>query len=368
MTTGAASSAASPVSPAAPGSRQAQILTRRRQLTLVVLLAALWIGRGFLAPCAWAVVLTIALWPLHRRLGRRWPGRHGLIAALLTLGTALLVVLPLSSVAVPLAGESQAAIGWLRGIQQHGLPPPHWLVGLPIVGGRASAAWQQHLGSPEAANALLGGLSAGSLLGWLRSAAGTIASDSGLFLITLVALFSLLSAGEGLARQCATVAERLLGEFGGRFVQRLTLAVRGTVIGTVLVSVGEGAIIGVGYLIAGVPQPVLFATVTVALAMIPFGAWAAFGLASLILLGEGHALAAALLFGGSAAVMTIGDNAVQPRVIGSAVHLPFLLALVGTFGGLESLGLVGLFVGPVVMVAATLIWQEWMAAPAPRDP
>jgi predicted PurR-regulated permease PerM len=339
-------------------------LSRQRLLTLIVVAVALWVVRGFLAPLAWAVVLAIAEWPLHRRLMRRLAGRPGLVALLLTLGTALLVILPLSLVAVSLAQESQAAIAWVQGVQQHGLAAPSWLAGLPLVGGKATQAWQQHLGSPQAASALLGGLSAGSVLGWLRSAAGTIASESGMFLITLVALFTMLAQGERLARQCKVVASRLLGEFGGRFVEKLTVAVRGTVNGTVLVSVAEGTLLGIGYVIAGVPQPVLFGTITVALAMIPFGAWAAFGLATLILLGQGHVLAGVLLFGGSVTVMTLGDNVVQPRVIGSTVELPFLLAIMGTVGGLESLGLVGLFVGPVVMVAALLIWEQWMNPPA----
>ena len=339
-------------------------LSRQRLLTLIVVLVALWVVRGFLAPLAWAVVLAIAEWPLHRRLLRLLPGRPGLVALLLTLGTALLVIFPITLVAVSLAQESQAAIAWVQGVQQHGMPAPGWLGGLPLVGGKASEAWQQHLGSPQAASTLLGGLSAGSVLGWVRSLAGTIASESGLFLITLVALYAMLSQGEQLAGQCRTVAQRLLGEFGGRFVERLAVAVRGTVNGTVLVSVIEGALLGVGYVIAGVPQPILFGTITVALAMIPFGAWLSFGLATLILLGQGHVLPAILLFAGSVTVMTLGDNVVQPRVIGSTVKLPFVLAILGTVGGLESLGLVGLFVGPVVMVAALLIWDQWMHPPA----
>lgn len=92
----------------------------------------------------------------------------------------------------------------------------------------------------------------------------------------------------------------------------------------------------------------------------PFGAWAAFGAATLILLVQGHILAAVLLFGFAAIVMSLGDNVVQPRVIGGAVELPFLLAIVGTFGGLESFGLVGLFVGPVIVVAMLLILRQWM--------
>jgi predicted PurR-regulated permease PerM len=128
----------------------------------------------------------------------------------------------------------------------------------------------------------------------------------------------------------------------------------------VLVSVGEGAIIGVGYAVTSVPQPLLFATFTMVFALVPFGAWLAFGLASAILLLSGKLLLAGLLFGFGAIVMTIGDNVVQPSVIGSAVKLPFLMAILGAFGGLAEMGLVGLFVGPVVMAALLLVWRQWM--------
>jgi predicted PurR-regulated permease PerM len=130
--------------------------------------------------------------------------------------------------------------------------------------------------------------------------------------------------------------------------------------GTVLVSVGEGAIIGVGYAVTGVPQPLLFAVFTMVFALVPFGAWIAFAVASAILLVSGKVLLGGLLFGFGAIVMTIGDNVVQPSVIGSAVELPFLLAIVGAFGGLAEMGLVGLFVGPVIMAALLLVWRQWM--------
>jgi predicted PurR-regulated permease PerM len=115
--------------------------------------------------------------------------------------------------------------------------------------------------------------------------------------------------------------------------------------------------------VAGVSQPLLFAVVTMILAFIPFGAWLAFALAGLILAAQGHLLAGVLLFGFGAAVMTVGDNFIQPAVIGGAVKLPFLLAFIGVFGGIATMGLVGLFIGPVVMVALLLIWREWTSAP-----
>ena len=336
------------------------VLARQRYLTFFILILAAWVARGFLLPLAWAAVLAIAEWPLYRRAIARFPNRLGLIAIGFTLATALLVILPISLAAVALAQESQAAIGWVQQVQRTGLAEPSWLGGLPLLGGRADQFWREHIGSPQAASGLLGGLSAGSLFSWTRSIGGQVAHGTLLFLITLVALFALLVGGQALSKQASEVARRMLGRFGVEFLDRLVEAMRATLNGTVLVSVGEGALIGIGYAVAGVPRPILFAILTIAFAMIPFGAWAAFGAATLILLVQGHVLAAALLFGFSVVVMTIGDNVLQPRVIGGAVELPFLLAIVGTFGGLESLGLVGLFVGPVIMVAMLLIWRQWI--------
>lgn len=336
------------------------VLTRQRYLTFLILLLTAWVARGFLLPLAWAAVLAIAEWPLYRRAIARYPARGGLLSAGFSLATALLVILPISLVAVTVAQESQAAIEWVTQVQHTGLAEPSWLGGLPLVGGRADQFWREHVGSPQAASGLLGGLSAASLFSWTRSIGGQFAHATLLFLITLVALSALLVRGQSLSDQASEVSHRMLGRFGADFQERLVTAMRATLNGTVLVSVGEGALIGVGYAVAGVPRPILFAILTIAFAMVPFGAWAAFGVATLILLVQGHILAAVLLFGFSVVVMTIGDNVIQPRVIGGAVELPFLLAIVGTFGGLESFGLVGLFIGPVVMVAMLLIWRQWM--------
>ena len=337
------------------------VRTRQLYLTVVILLLALWMAYEFLTPLAWAAVLAIAEWPLYRRAVARAPDRRGLIAFGFMLVTALFVVVPLSLAAVSLAQESQSALDWLKHAQQFGIAVPTWVPGLPLVGQRAAQYWQQHIGSPQAANALLGTLSAGSILGWTRSIGGIVAQESALFLITLLALVTLLGRGEEIGRQANVVAVRMFGRFGTEFLDRMIDAVRAVVNGTVLVSVVEGATIGVGYAIADVPQPLLFATFTIVLALVPFGAWLAFGLAALILLGTGHLIAAALLFGFGAVVMTIGDNIIQPSVIGSAVELPFLFAMIGAFGGLAELGLVGLFVGPVIMAALLLVWRQWMS-------
>ena len=140
------------------------------------------------------------------------------------------------------------------------------------------------------------------------------------------------------------LADILLGGPGERLASKIADATRGTVNGTVVVALLEGAIIGVGYAFAGVPHAVLLTVLTVALAMVPFGAWVAFGVATLALLLSGGDLLVALgLLGYCAIAMLIGDNFIQPGLIGGATRLPFLAVMVGMFGGVASFGLLGRF-------------------------
>ncbi len=333
---------------------------RQIVLTVLILIAALWVSLAFLTPIAWAVVLAIAEWPLYRRALRRLPQWRGMIAASFALGTALFLLIPLSIAAAALVQESQAALEWFRHVGQSGIAMPPWVPDLPLVGRRAAGLWQAHLATPRALDHLFGMVSTGSVLTWTQTVGLEIARKSAMVLITAVSLAGLLWHGEGLARQGRQIAVRIFGVFGGDFLTKLAGAVRATVTGTILVSFCEGALIGVGYAIAGVPQPTLFATFTIVLALVPFGAWAAFGLASLILIAGGDTLRGLALFVFAAVVMTIGDNVIQPAVVGRAVKLPFLLAMIGAFGGLAQMGLIGLFVGPVVMAALLLMWRQWL--------
>jgi len=333
--------------------------THQIWLRVAIILLAIWIARPFLPPIAWAAVLAITEWPLFARTMRRFPKRCGLIAFGFMLATGLFVILPLSLVATSLVAESQAAIAWLQKAQQTGAPEPGWLSGLPLVGGRLSEWWHVHASNAAAAKQLFGSISSGSALSWASAIAGEVATEGGIFLITLIMLAGFLARGADIAGETQRIMKAGFGPFGEDFLSKMTQAVRHTVSGTLLVSVLEGALIGVGYFVAGVPQPLMFTVATILLALVPFGAWLAFGLAGLILIGQGEMLSGVLLIVFGAAVMTVGDNVIQPAVVGGAVELPFLLAFVGAFGGLATMGLVGLFTGPVAMAALLLIWREW---------
>jgi predicted PurR-regulated permease PerM len=350
---------------AASGARTRKVT--RGTLTIAVVLLSLWVTQSFLIPLAWACVLAITIWPIYVRASAKF--RYRWIAPLLaTLGTALVLMLPLSVLGIEAAQDSKVAVSWLEDAQQNGVAPPVWLEKFPLLGERLSAGWRAQVGTPSAATSLLSGLDAGALVSLTGVIGAYVARGSMLIFVTLLALYALLRHGERLGSHSAALAGHLLGGFGSRFTDRLVSAVRGTVAGTVLVAFGEGALIGMGYVAAGVPRAFLFAVLTIAFAMLPFGAWVVFTIAAGVLIAQGALLAAALLFTFSVVVMLVGDNVVQPALIGNSVRLPFLLAFVGTFGGLETLGLVGLFLGPVIMATLLLVWHEAMDRRAPVGP
>ena len=128
------------------------------------------------------------------------------------------------------------------------------------------------------------------------------------------------------------MAGRFYGEFGERFVGQVGEAVRAAVNGTVLVAIGEGTLIGLGYAAAGVPRPVLFTVATIAFALLPFGAWApSASPLSCWSPRAGRAGIGLVLFG--AVVMLIGDNFVQPALIGNSMELPFLWTFIAPSAG-----------------------------------
>ncbi len=120
----------------------------------------------------------------------------------------------------------------------------------------------------------------------------------------------------------------------------------------------HGVVLGIAYAIAAVPHPTLFGLITALLAMIPFGAAAAILVSAAALLLSGSAVGAAAILAFGMTVTFAADHFVRPALIGGSTRLPFLWVLLGILGGVEAWGLIGLFVGPAIMAALVLLWQE----------
>jgi predicted PurR-regulated permease PerM len=337
----------------------------RVAFAIVAVLLALWVARDFLVAFAWAGLIAISCWPLYRRfsasiLGGRSPALSALLFSVLT-GVVLLV--PFALATHQIAQGSEAFAQSLGQMREHGIPVPDSLARLPIAGANLDRWWRANLGSPEGIAEWIRGVNLEYLTSWTGTLGGALLYRLFLFVMTVVILFLLLRDGEWLADHALATATRLLGPPGERLVVKIVDATRATVNGTIAASIAKGAVIGIAYVAVDVPHPLLFTVLTMVLAMVPFGAWVALATAALIVpLQGGSLLAAAGLSGFGAAVLLIGDNLVLPALIGGAAQLPFLLVLIGIIGGMESFGLIGLFIGPVIMAALLTIWRDWISA------
>jgi predicted PurR-regulated permease PerM len=335
----------------------------RTAVAILLVFLALWVASDFLSALTWAAVIAITTWPIYSRFSTLiFGGRSQTLAPLLfTLLIGVVLLVPIILTAHQIAQGSDAFVRWLSQLREGGISVPAWVAQLPIAGEYLDRWWQSNLSNPKVIVEWLQGVNMESITAWTSALGGALLHRLFLFLIALIALFLVFRDGAWLAIRVLATADLLLGNPGERLASKVTDAIRGTANGTVAVAVAEGAIIGIAYVLAGIPQPLLFAVLTMAFAMVPFGAYAALTGTALVLLLHGSSLlVAAGVFGFGATVMLIGDNVVQPALIGGTTRLPLLLVLIGILGGLQSFGLVGLFLGPVIMAAALAVWREWI--------
>jgi predicted PurR-regulated permease PerM len=171
-------------------------------------------------------------------------------------------------------------------------------------------------------------------------------------------LFFLYRDGEMLVVQINHIGEYCLGRRWFRYADKLPSALRSTVNGTIAVRLCVGILMGLCYWLVDFPAPTLLGFITAFAAMIPFAVPLVFLVVALFLLASGHLIAAIIVVSWGTLVMFVFDHFIKPALIGGAIRLPFLAVLFGILGGVETLGLLGLFVGPIIMVLFLTLWHE----------
>ncbi len=314
----------------------------------------------FLAPVAWAVILTYVTWPAYRRL-QTLLGRHVNTGALLmTLLLAGAFALPLLWVIAVLRTEVPAAYMAsidLLGQGKEALPP---IVGrIPWIGPEIERLADLAVADPSALRA--------QVVQWSKSWAdetlaviGDIGRTAFKFGFALLTAFFLYRDGESLLGQARGLLRGLLGPRAGRYLHAIGDTMRAVLYGLILTALIQGALAGMGYWAAGLSAPVLLGVVTVLLALIPFGAPVVWGSVSIWLLATGDTWAGAGLAAWGALVVSQIDNLLRPLVISSATRIPYLLVLFGVLGGISAFGLIGLFLGPIVIAVLLAVWREWV--------
>ena len=341
--------------------------TARTFAVVALVAAAVFLLHRLIAPILWAGVIAVATWPLHDRLRRAAGARFEHASALLLTGAVVVFIgVPITSLVLRGWREAPALIELWTKSQESGLPTPDWLATLPLVGAWAARQWHTVLGEPGA----LGDYGR-SVLGTLdfargRSLLSELARHAMAFFFCILVLFFLYLDGDALAVQIDTVVARQLGPGGRRTLAVVVRSVRGAVNGLVLVGLGLGVLMAVAYAIAGVPHPAALGLATGLLGMVPFGAMLILAPVALYLFAIGSSTAAMVLIAVGALAIFVVDHFVRPVFLAAGLQLPLVLALLGIVSGLETFGVLGLFLGPTLLAVVAAVWRD-LAAPERVD-
>jgi predicted PurR-regulated permease PerM len=327
--------------------------------SLTIIAMAGFVLQEFLPAFVWAGVIAIAVWPWYRRLHHRLDGRDFLSAGLFVAAISLLIAAPLFWLTHIITREAHTLVAFFQYANLHGIAYPQWLAKLPMVGGGLHEAWDNVLGKPKSLQNITAYTQhIPAVTGYLRTFTLEVAHRGVILGFTLMILFFLLKDSYFILRQIAGLGHFCIGDRWALYSHNVPAAIKATLNGLVLVGIGVGIVMGGCYVIVGLPAPVTFACVTAVTAMIPLVVPFAFVLVALVLLVQGKLLASIFIIVFGTIIMFIADHFVRPVIIGGATRLPFLGVLFGILGGVKAFGVVGLFIGPIIMVLFVTLWHE----------
>lgn len=329
-------------------------------LTVGIVAFTFFIVHKFIPSMVWAAILVIATYPLYKRWCIIFGNRRNLSATLFTIFMGLVFLIPLSWLIGILIKESQLFINFLQQINANGGAAPDFIKNVPFVGTDLVAYWDQNIGQPGNIKGFLSNLhlTLTPASYYIKQIGFSLAHRSFQVGFTLLTLFFFYRDGDKLIKQVQHIGEYCLGDRWYRYSDRLPRALRATVNGTIVVGIGVGILMGLCYWLVDFPAPTLTGFITALAAMIPFVVPVVFVFVALVLFSVGSLVSAIVVLVWGTLVMFVADHFIKPVLIGGAIELPFLAVLFGILGGVETLGILGLFVGPMIMVLFVTLWQE----------
>ncbi len=345
------------------GENRAALTLLRVLVAAAVLGAAFAVMRPFLLAVIWAAIFAYVTWPLFDR-ARRASGRPAATALVFTLVLLLVFGVPTLWLLITLAQQSFHLLDATRGWIEAGAPLPQALVDLRWIGPRIEE-FRAQVFEGDGASELAGVAQrlSRSVLVVVGSVAGNVFS----FLITLLALFAFYSDGEKIVERTRRFAKAVFPAASDRFLDDIGAVVRATVFGLLGTAIVQGAVAALGFLIFGVPYFLALGGLVAVLSFIPAGPVLVWGAATLWLAAnDQNAMAVGNALWGLFIVSSI-DNVLRPILIrrSGSVEIPFLLIFFGVLGGLAAFGLLGLFIGPVILsVTFALLAQVSTPEPA----
>lgn len=336
------------------------------QIVLAVLLIAIliagsfWILRPFLLAIIWAAMIVVATWPVMLRVEARL--RRRVLAVIVMTGIMLLVfIVPLALAIQALVNNMDTIAGWVRSLAASGLPqPPEWLQKIPVVGAGIAERWTSIAAAGK--EGLIAQLTPymADAAKWMAGAFGSVGMLGIEFLLTVLIAAILYAQGEAARDGVIRFGRRLAGDRGENVVMLAGQAIRAVALGVVVTALVQTVLAGIGLAVAGVPFAGLLTAAILLLCIAQLGPFVVLAPAVIWLFWDGQTVWGTVLLVWSIAVSPL-DSILRPILIRKGADLPLLLIFAGVIGGLIAFGIIGLFVGPVVLAVTYTLLKDWVA-------
>lgn len=344
-------------------------MQNRSFFALILLMAIVGLGfqvvRPFWAPLAWTAILAYLTTPIYRRILGQLKGRSSLAAGVATTLMVAIVLVPVSFLLIRLPSEFAESYRELSTAFDEPLVLPEALTRIPLLGPVLDETLTNFWNDPE--------IRKQQVKDWLEpwsrefaSVVGQLGRSVAQLAVAIVALFFLYRDGDTALEQLRRALHKVVGERADQYFQAIGDTTRAVVFGLIVSALAQGFIAGVGYQIIGVGTPILLGSLTAVTALVPFlgtvAIWGPIGIGLLVVgqIGMGLALLAWGTF-----IVNPTDNILKPLLISGATDVPLAVVFIGVMGGLLAFGLIGLFLGPLVLSVLLAIWKEWLAEDHP---
>ncbi|MHB1117354.1 AI-2E family transporter [Sideroxydans sp.] len=317
--------------------------------------------RPFLVATLMAAVVCISSWPAYEWLLRRFNGHRNWAATSMTFALILVVILPLALVAYSLSDNVMSIYGYISEIVRSGpVEPPKWVAKLPLIGTSVHDYWHTLASNQKEMNALTDRIlvpakemliASGAVLGQ-----GLIEMSLGTFIC-----FYFYRYGVELMRFLDGVMDRVIGLQAQDISMIIVKTVRSVMYGLFGSSLAQGIVATIGFAIAGVPAALMLGFATAVIALVPIGPPLLWGGAVVWLLMQGDIGWAFFMLAWGVILISGIDNMVLPLIMSRGSDLPFIMLLLGVFGGVMAFGLVGVFIGPTLLAVGLSLLERWLA-------
>ena len=347
--------------------------TLQRVLLFGLFFILLYLGydtiKYFIVPVLWACIIAYMTWPLYKRFQQLCGEKRPSLSALLMTSMLVLIVgLPFTFAIFLLQHEGRSLFFDLQKQLSSGhLSVPDLILQLPIVGKEISRVVNEINANPSSLFSNISIWVQGHL-NYGKFVLGEITKNLVKLGFSVMCLFFFYRDGHTIVHQVSKAMEKVIGPRIQHYIDTISETTRAVVYGVGLTAVAQALLAGVSYYFASVPNPMVLTIMTFLMALIPFGPPLAYGAVSLWLLSQGHTVEAIGVLAWGVCIVSTADNVIRPLVISGATQIPFLLIMFGVLGGLASFGLVGLFIGPVILAVLLAIWREWLNETTEPEP